>query len=340
MEELKVGDAAVRIVSELASPPLPERQGRRRVAVITQPGASSYADRVAKLLRTDGLDVEVLGVPDRDEAKALPIAETIYDRFARMGMGRRDSVVGVGGGAVTDLAGFVAGTWMRGIEVVHVPTTLLAAVDAAIGGKAGVNFAGKNLVGIFWDPSLVVVDLSILDQLPSMLLLEGIAEILKSGLIGDAEIVDLIEAQGPNAPLEIVVPAAIKVKGHFVDLDPREDGDRAMLNFGHTVGHAVEYASAMSHGQAVAIGMVAAAAVSEKVLDFPARRRVVATIERTGLPTSVQGLDRSRVRDLLGLDKKRDAEGLRMVLLEQIGQPRLVHVDEGAIDLALSAIGL
>lgn len=340
MESLKVGTTDVHIVAGLDGALLPERDGRRRVAIITQPGASRYAVRVSKLLKDRGLDVDVLGVPDREEAKTLAVAATLYERFSRMGLGRGDTIVGVGGGAVTDLAGFVAGTWMRGIEVVHFPTTLLGAVDASIGGKAGVNLTGKNLVGVFWDPTRVVIDLDVLSDLPSALLLEGMAEALKAGLIGDVALVEAIEERGLEAPLDVVVPRAVRVKAHYVDKDPREASDRAMLNFGHTIGHAVEYASSFSHGTSVGIGMVAAAAVSEAALGFEEQQRVVDAIERTGLRISVSGLDRERVLDLLGVDKKKDADGMRMVLLERLGEPRLKHVDDSMIDLGLRAIGL
>lgn len=340
MEDLKVGGAEIRIVSGLRGPLLPEREGRRRVAIITHPGASRHAVRISHLLQENDLDVDVLGVPDREEAKTLGVAATLYERFSRMGLGRDDTIVGVGGGAVTDLAGFVAGTWMRGIEVVHFPTTLLAAIDASIGGKTGVNLTGKNLVGVFWDPTRVVIDLDVLEKLPSALLREGMAEALKAGLVGDTDLFEEIERSGLEAPLEKVVPAAVRVKAGYVAADPRESSERAMLNFGHTIGHAIEYASSLSHGISVGIGMVSAAAVSEVELEFPDRQRVVAAIDRTGLRTSVGGLDRTRVRDLIGIDKKRDRNGTRMVLLEEIGRPVLRHVDESVIRYGLEAIGL
>lgn len=340
MVDLKVGPSEVRIVSGLRGPLLPEREGRRRVAIITQPGASRHAVRISRLLKDDDLDVDVLGVPDREEAKTLSVAATLYERFSRIGLGREDTILGVGGGAVTDLAGFVAGTWMRGVEVVHFPTTLLGAIDASIGGKTGVNLTGKNLVGVFWDPSRVVIDLDVLEKLPSALVREGMAEALKAGLIGDVGLVELIEDHGLDAPLEKVVPASIRVKARYVARDPRESAERALLNFGHTIGHAIEYASSFSHGTAVGVGMVAAAAVSEAHLGFEERDRVVGAIARVGLRTSVNGLDRTRVRDLVGVDKKRDRNGVRMVLLEALGAPTLRHVDETGIRLALESIGL
>jgi 3-dehydroquinate synthase len=308
--------------------------------VLTQPGAGLYADQVAKRLKDTGLSVEIIGLPDRDEAKSIEVATTLYDRFARMSLTRSDTVVAVGGGSVTDLAGFVAGTWMRGIEVVHVPTTLLAAVDAAVGGKTGINMGGKNLVGVFWEPSRVIVDLEILRDLPSKLVLEGLAEALKAGFIGDLELIDIIESAGADAPLEKVVPAALRVKARYVRNDLRETSERAFLNFGHTFGHAVEYASSLSHGVSVGIGMVAAAAVSEHEAGFSGRGRVEEIVSRLGLYSDVSSLDRNRVYDLLFLDKKRDGAGLRMVLLEDFASAKLSHLGDDSIEVGLGAIGL
>ncbi|MGH8916128.1 MAG: 3-dehydroquinate synthase [Acidimicrobiia bacterium] len=319
---------------------LPTRPGRQRVAIMTQPGATHIALDIAQRLRGQGLNVEVIGLPDRDEAKTLVVAESVYEALARFGLGRQDTVVGVGGGSVSDLAGFVAGTWLRGVEVVHVPTTLLAAVDAAIGGKTGVNLAGKNLVGLFWHPTRVIVDVTTLASLPSSLRREGFAEALKTGLVGDTALFDLLERDGDEAALEEVVVRSAAVKARVVGEDERESGLRAILNFGHTIGHAIEFASPMSHGECVAVGMVAAGRISEHRLRFPGFDRMLQAIARLGLPTAVDGLDRARVEDLLRHDKKRDAEGLRMVLLRAIGDPVVEHVGERDLDIGLGAVGL
>lgn len=340
MEPFSVGLSEIVLTEGLPDSLLPPSDMRRQAVVLTQPGAGLHADRVAKLLKDEGLSVEVIGLPDRDEAKSIDVAITLYDRFARMGLARTDTVVTVGGGSVTDVGGFVAGTWMRGIEVVHVPTTLLAAVDASVGGKTGINMGGKNLVGVFWEPSRVVIDFAILKELPSMLVLEGMAEALKAGFVGDLELIDVIESAGLDAPLETVVPAALRVKARYVQSDLRESSERAFLNFGHTFGHAVEYASSLSHGVSVGIGMVAAAAVSEQAANFSGRVRLEEIVTRLGIYSDVSGLDRNRVYDLLFLDKKRDGEGLRMVLLEEFASPKLTHLGDEAIQVGLSAIGL
>lgn len=329
------------IVSEgLPAPLLPTRPERRRVAILTQPAVTSFALELAMRLRQGRVDPEVIDLPDRDEAKTLRVAETVYGALARFGLSRDDTVMGVGGGAVTDLAGYVAATWLRGVEAVHIPTTLLGAVDASIGGKTGVNLAGKNLVGVIWHPSRVIVDTILLGELPPALLREGMAEAFKAGLIGDSMLCALLSSQGLEAPLGEVVERAVSVKAGVVSRDEREHGERAHLNLGHTIGHAIEYASPLSHGESVGLGLIAAGRISEKIHGFEHADFIEATIRALGLPATVQGLDTTRLRDLLRLDKKRDARGLRMVLLRDFEDPVLQHVDEADISVGLAAVGL
>ncbi|MFQ5947649.1 MAG: 3-dehydroquinate synthase family protein, partial [Acidimicrobiia bacterium] len=235
---------------------------------------------------------------------------------------------------------FVAATYLRGVEVVHVPTTLLGAVDASIGGKAGVNLGGKNLVGVFHLPSRVVIDTEILAALPERLRRDGLAEALKAGLIGDPDLVDLLESQGTGAAVDEVVRRAVAVKAAIVAEDPTDRGRRAHLNYGHTIGHAVELASPLTHGEAVAVGMVAAGAAAAGLLGFDAQVRQRSVIEALGLPTTAPGADPEEVRRLLVLDKKRDPSGLRMVLLRRVGEPELVRVGPATVDVALAAVGI
>lgn len=333
------GVTEVVIGSSLSPPLLPPREGRARVAVLTQPAATDIALDVARHLRDEAVTCEVIGLPDREEAKTLPVAGSVYEALARFGLARDDTVVGVGGGSVTDLAGYVAGTWLRGVEAVYVPTTLLGAIDASIGGKTGVNIGGKNLVGVFWHPTRVLIDVARIALLPSYLIREGMAEAYKAGLIGNASLAASIEKSGLDSDLEAVVTKAIDVKAAIVGRDVTERGDRAYLNFGHTIGHAIEYASSLSHGESVGLGMVAAVRISEKLAGFSHADRVIGAIAGLGLPTQVEGLELARVIDLLGRDKKRDAAGVRMVLLEDIEKPLLVHVDQTDIELGLAAIG-
>jgi 3-dehydroquinate synthetase len=319
---------------------LDHRPDRRRVAVIAQPNVARLARGLARDIRAGGLAAEVRVVPDREAVKTLPAVGEIYTWLNDIGMTRQDTVVGVGGGALTDAAGFVAATYLRGVEAVYVPTTLLGAVDAAIGGKTAVNVGGKNLVGAFAHPRRVVVDADVLDRLPADIVREGAAEALKAGLIGDPDLVELYERDGLGADIEEVVQRAVAVKAAVVDRDFTEGGERAHLNYGHTVGHAVEVAAPMSHGHAVAVGMVAAGRVSALVAGFTGEDRQRAAIERLGLPTAAHGVAYEDAVRLMALDKKRSAEGLRFVVLEAIGRPGLRVVDSATLDAALQAVGI
>ncbi len=317
---------------------LPERTGRRRVALLHQPGSSArVARKVQALLIEDGLDVHAFPLPDRDLAKTWQIAASIHEHMAACHIGRSDTVVAVGGGACTDLGGFVAATWLRGVEAAYVPTTLLGAVDAAIGGKTGINLAGKNLVGAFAHPSRVTIDLDELDDIPLPLKREGWAEAIKAGFIADLELVELFRQHGPLAPLDVVVPRAVAVKASIVSADFRESGSRALLNFGHTIGHGIEFASGISHGAAVGIGMVAAATASRSVYGF--HSDLPELVASLGLPVSTDASP-DRVRKLIELDKKRDSAGLRMVLLRAYADPILEHVSDEVLGEALASVTL
>lgn len=338
---LTAGDSSeILIGRSLPDPLLPPSERRRAAAVLTQPGARAAADHVGELLRGQGTEVSVsLTLPDREAAKTVRTAEMAYERLAEANLGRDDVIVGVGGGAATDLAGFVAATWLRGVECVLVPTTLLAAVDAAIGGKTGVNVAGKNLVGAFWHPSRVAVSLRILEELPEELLREGAAEAVKAGFIADPRLAELFDRYGLRAPLGEVVRRAAAVKAEVVSGDFREAGRRAILNFGHTIGHGVEAACGMPHGLAVAVGMAAAAEVSARRYGFDPML-VRGPLQKLGLPTQAPPVDREEVMTLISRDKKRTAHGLRMVLLRGIGDPVVEHVGPEEVDSGLAAVGL
>lgn len=308
-----------------------------RIAVLTQPGVPrGVAGRLAK----GNDDAVVIDVADGEAAKTLAEVDRVCRRLEAVGIGRDDLIVGVGGGALCDLAGFVAGVYRRGVSLCLVPTTLVAAVDAAIGGKSGVNLAAKNQIGLFRHPHRVVIDTAVLADLPTALLREGSAEALKAGYVGDPSLVDLYEGHGLEAPLAEVVERAIRVKAGIVTRDFTETGERAHLNFGHTIGHALELAGPMSHGAAVAVGMVAAARVSATLAGFAGEARLRSVLARLGLPVEAPAVDPARVRDLVQHDKKRHGGELRMVLLEAVGRPRVLPVDDATVTAALAAVGI
>lgn len=237
------------------------------------------------------------------------------------------------------MAGFAAATWLRGVESVLVPTTLLGAVDASIGGKTGVNVLGKNLVGAFWHPSRVVIGTDVLAALPEDLLREGSAEAVKAGFIADPRLVDIFMEHGLDFPATETLRRAVAVKAAIVSGDFREAGNRAILNFGHTIGHAVEVVCGLPHGYAVSVGMAAAAAISADRYGFD-QGIVLDALRCLDLPTRVEGTDRAAVLCLVRRDKKRTPAGLRMVLLRGLANPVTEHVDDHDISLGLSAIGV
>lgn len=315
---------------------LPCGPDARRAAIVTVPPvAERYADTVMTALGRLGLDPRLHIVPDGEPAKRLRVLGDLYDWLASIPVGRRDLLVALGGGVVGDLAGFAAATWNRGVDYVQLPTTLLAQVDAAIGGKTGINLAaGKNLVGAFHQPLAVIADTATLATLPEREVRSGLAEVVKCGFIADPVILDLLERSGPSLdgpgapPIADLVSRSVAVKARIVAADEREDGQRALLNYGHTLGHAVETLTGYEgfrHGEAVALGMLFAALVGERIgvtqpgLAVRTRR----LLEHLGLPTGGVHLDRDRIWSVLGRDKK--AWGaLRLVLCERPGSARVV----------------
>lgn len=352
VESILIGDQCEILVSEgLPAPLLPPRprNPRSRVVVLTQPGAAARvsaaaASRIAEdasVTAADPVAVHTVRIPDREEAKTLGVVEDVYGELDRHRVDRHDTIVGVGGGAATDLAGFVAATWLRGVEAVYVPTTLLGAVDAAIGGKTGVNREGKNQVGAFRHPRRVAISIEVLRSLPRSLLVEGMGETLKAGLIADPRLVEVLESHGLGAPLTEVVTRAVRVKAEVTAGDFFEMGRRAILNYGHTVGHAVETATGMPHGHAVAVGMVAAGAISERKAGFGHQRRQREIIASLGLPVRSPEVPRRVILDLVGRDKKRRGGSLpKMVLLEDFGKPVVIDVTLDDLEVGLAAVGL
>lgn len=313
---------------------------RQRVAILTQPATERLATIYSEVLDGVGLAVTTHTVPDGEAAKQLGVVEDVYRLLNESGFSRDDLILGVGGGALTDVAGFIGGTYLRGVSVMYVATTLVGAVDAAIGGKTGVNVDGKNMAGVFAHPEAVLIDINTLDQLPTSLKREGAAEALKVGFIEDMKIVEAYEAAGLEVDLESIVNRSVAVKVAVVSEDFKERGGRAILNYGHTVGHAIETSTGRSHADSVSIGTVAAGAASRSVFGFEGEERQRSVLESIGLPIDAPDADAATVRSLMERDKKRDAKGLRMVLLRDFGSPEVLHADDATVQAAFEGIGL
>jgi 3-dehydroquinate synthase len=302
-------------------------------------------------LADKGIDAHRIEIPDAEDGKDLAVAGFCWEVLGRIGLTRSDAIVSLGGGAATDLAGFVAATWMRGVRIVHVPTTLLAMVDAAVGGKTGINTdAGKNLVGSFHEPAAVLVDLATLETVPKNEIVSGLAEVIKTGFIADPVILDIIEADPAAAldPTGDVLPELIRrsveVKARVVAADLRESNLREILNYGHTLAHAIERREQYRwrHGAAVSVGLVFAAELGRLAgrLDDATADRHRAILESVGLPVTY---DEHAFADLLkGMqtDKKNRAGLLRFVVLDGLAKPgRLEGPDPALLVAAFSAVG-
>ena len=336
MERILIGDSPIVIgrglaLSDLVAP----RPERAVAAVVTQPGAKHVAEAVTAELKRGGLECHLMVLPDT--SKDLPTVERVYEWLRQLRITRHDLVVAVGGGAVTDLAGFVASTYLRGVDVIYVPATLLAAVDAAIGGKTAVDFGAKNLIGTFRLPTLVAIDLDTIDAVPAALATDGLAEVAKTALIADESLVEALESHGPGLDVQTMVSRCVAAKSAIVIADFQEKGGRAVLNYGHTIGHAVETATGIAHGKAVSVGMEAAAAASAALSGFQDRQRQTDLLAGLGLPVSAP-FDTREVLRLIDLDKKRTTAGTTMVLLSSIANPQIVAVDDATVSAALDAV--
>ncbi len=312
----------------------------RDVFIITDPLVNDlYGDQLRQGFK---VKPDTLEVPRGERFKNLRVAEKLYDNLASLGAHRDSLIVALGGGVIGDLAGFVAATYMRGIGYVQVPTTLLAQVDAAIGGKTGVNHPKcKNMIGAFYQPKAVFIDVNTIATLPARELRTGLAEVVKYGVIEDADFFKFLEANAHHlntkafeaeetkrAALKLwqtIVTESAKIKARVVEKDEREAGLRMLLNFGHTVGHAIESLTryrAFNHGEAVAIGMVAAAQLAERqrLLDGETVARLKALLDKLGLPTELDGLPSGRIIDALLIDKKVIGGRVNFVLPEKLGK--------------------
>ncbi|MDT5042519.1 MAG: 3-dehydroquinate synthase [Actinoplanes sp.] len=324
--------------------------GAGRAAVLFAPPLRQRADAVCEALSRGGVTVTAAEVPDAEAGKSIDVAVRCWDTLGAAGFTRADVVVGVGGGAVTDLAGFVAAAWLRGVRWVPVSTSLLGMVDAAVGGKTGINTpAGKNLVGAFHPPAGVLCDLDALDTLPADDLVAGLAEVVKCGFIADPQILDLIEkvpaeaADPRSGTLRELVERSVRVKARVVSEDLRESGLREILNYGHTLGHAIEKRESYrwKHGHAVAVGLVYAAALSRLsgVLDEATAERHRSILELLGLPTAYEKGAWPELLAAIRIDKKARAATLRFVLLAGLAEPSAQAVtDEALLERAYAEV--
>ncbi|GAA4686521.1 3-dehydroquinate synthase [Phytohabitans rumicis] len=317
--------------------------GAVRAAVLYAPPLKPHADEIAHLLADAGVTPLPIDMPDAEAGKTVDVAAHCWDQLGAAGFTRTDVVVGVGGGAVTDLAGFVAACWLRGVRWVPVSTSLLGMVDAAVGGKTGINTAaGKNLVGAFHPPAGVLCDLALLDTLPHVDLVAGLAEVVKCGFIADPAILDLIEGDPVTAThartLRELVERAIRVKAHVVSNDLRESGLREILNYGHTLAHAVEKVEKYGwrHGHAVSVGLVYAAALGRLSgrLDEATAARHRRVLEALGLPTSYRADAWPDLLATMRVDKKARGSMLRFVVLDGLAKPSTL---DGPDDSLLAA---
>ena len=328
---IKVSDG---LLARLGAECVPLNLGRR-CAVITDANVGPrFAQAALKSLAASGFETALVTLPAGEKSKRLAVVEKCFDQLAAQRLERKSFIVALGGGVVGDLAGFVAATYLRGIPFVQVPTSLLAQVDSSVGGKTGVNLqSGKNLVGAFYQPRLVLCDLDALKTLPRREYLSGLAEVIKYGIIYDPILFAQLERQLPKllerdvATLRTVVARCCEIKADVVGQDETESGLRAILNFGHTIGHAIENSSGYGkflHGEAIAIGQVAAAKLSHKILGLPSGdvARIEKLFVRAGLPVNLK-LNPARRKKLFAamqLDKKVSGGEVKFVLARKIGK--------------------
>ncbi|MBX3099850.1 MAG: 3-dehydroquinate synthase [Salinibacterium sp.] len=322
-----------------------------KVLIVHPPTLGAKANELRDLL-AERYEVLLAEVPDAEDAKRVEVAAFCWQIMGQTDFTRTDAVIGFGGGATTDLAGFVAATWLRGVRLVQIPTSVAGIVDAAVGGKTGINTSeGKNLVGSFYAPAAVVADLDVLDTLPRNEILAGFAEIVKCGFIGEPEILDLVEADvdrvtDPTSDeFRRVVELSIGLKARVVGEDFKESGQREILNYGHTLGHAIEHAERYRwrHGAAVSVGMVFAAelgriagSLSDAVVD---RHRSI--LSSLTLPVDYPLGRWNTLLATMQRDKKARAGMMRFIVLDEVGKPRvLAGPEEATLFTAYQEVGV
>jgi 3-dehydroquinate synthase len=325
--EVRVGDGLLERVGLW----LMEKEYSGRAVIVTDNTVSSlYADVFSRSLHNADFKVTLLEVPAGEKSKTLEMAARLYDKLTDAYAERTTPLLALGGGVIGDLAGFVAATYMRGLPLMQVPTTLLAQVDSSIGGKTAVNRGRlKNIVGTFYQPKMVVADVGVLSTLPADEFTSGLAEVIKTAAIRNANLfkflemnIDKVRELHPEV-LEDMVLETARIKAEIVGKDEKEEGLRGILNYGHTIGHAIEAVSGFrfKHGQAVAIGMMAAAKISRRMdlLDESEVDRLEMVIRQAGLPVAMPELDAEKVMQAMQHDKKVRNDKIRFVLLKSIG---------------------
>ena len=312
-----------------------------RAAIVTNEDiAAHYADMLSESLQQEGYTPVLCLVPEGEAHKTLATVQCLYDQFVAAELDRKSPIIGLGGGVIGDMAGFAAATYLRGAPYVQIPTSLLAMVDASVGGKTAVDLPqGKNLVGAFKQPEVVIIDPEVLSELPAAEFRSGLAEIVKHGILGAPDLFRQLEGEGP-ANLTQMIADAVRVKVDVVIEDPFERGRRATLNLGHTFGHAIEQVSGYSlrHGEAVAIGTVAAArmAVSLNRCDAQTASRIENCLGRLELPTKTSGLNLDEVYAMMFKDKKRSGRMLRFIIPQAIGD--VVIIEDPGEQVVLDAL--
>jgi 3-dehydroquinate synthase len=310
----------------------------KRIGIITNPTVGKYyAVRVKTSLLKSGFDPCLFSIPDGEYYKNLDIVRDLYSRLLENRFDRNSALVALGGGVIGDLTGFVAATYLRGIPFIQVPTTLLAQVDSSVGGKVGVNLPkGKNLVGSFYQPVLVIIDPMVLQTLPDRELRAGLAEVIKYGVIYDASFFSWLEKNMPGILLgepnliTKIIARSCEIKAEVVSKDETEQGLRVILNFGHTLAHAIETLTGYEtyrHGEAVAIGMVAAGKLAQLLAFFTEKEfnRLIELIQHTGLPTKIPYLEKTLILDTIERDKKVRDRKVRFVLPTKLGKVKLMN---------------
>lgn len=308
----------------------------KKVLIVHPVALSQSAETLREQLISDGYEAILAGVPDTEEAKRVEVAAFCWQILGQADFTRTDAIIGFGGGSTTDLAGFVAGTWLRGVSFIQIPTTLLGMVDAAIGGKTGINTAeGKNLVGVFHAPTSVLVDLDTLATLPRNEVLAGFGEVVKYGFIEDERILELIEQNVAKATdiasdeFREIVERCIRIKARVVSADFKESGLREILNYGHTLGHAIEHNERYQwrHGAAISVGMMFVAELARLAgrLDDAAVERHRNVLKLLGLPTTYGADQFEKLLGTMQRDKKSRAGQLRFVVLDAIAKPTIMN---------------